>query len=314
MRDSDDRDGSRGAAASAREVPDGGLSAAIASFREARLLRACIGSVLPQCESVGAELVVARAGDPGDLEAWREEFPTVRFLAAPPGSSIPVLRGVALAAASGAVVALTEDHCVAASGWLERLAETVRAGAPVVGGAMGNARTERLVDWAAYFAEYGLFAGCDDSGTPPSPTEANVAYAGAIVPAIAAWTRSGLWENVVHDRLRARGVGFAFRADAIVLQNHTYRFGAFCRDRFTHGRAYARRRLAEGSTVSRWLLAAGTPVLPFLLLSRVARRARRSHRGPFLRAGPLTLAFLSAWALGEAAGYLAGPALSGGGS
>lgn len=285
------------------------VSAAIASFREPRLLRACIESLVPQCERMGAEIVVARAGDSAEILALQRDFPAVRVVAAPAGSSIPVLRGIALASASGSIVALTEDHCVATPEWLERLTERALEGSRVVGGSMGNARTERLVDWAAYFAEYGFFA--EGSGTvedPPSPTEANVAYAGDVIREVAEWAGSGLWENVVHDRLRARGEPFAFRPDAVILQNLSYRFGAFCRDRYAHGRAYARRRLAEGGKTPRWLLVAGTPLLPALLLSRVARALSPRHRTAFLRAAPITLSFLAAWALGEAMGYVAGPA------
>jgi hypothetical protein len=50
-----------------------------------------------------------------------------------------------------------------------------------------------------------------------------------------------------------------------------------------------------------------TPLLPPVLLARIARAAAGEDRLAFLRALPVTAGFLASWAAGEAAGYLAGP-------
>jgi hypothetical protein len=47
-----------------------------------------------------------------------------------------------------------------------------------------------------------------------------------------------------------------------------------------------------------------------LLTWRVARASARSRWGTFLRALPATFLFLTAWSVGEAVGYLRGPAPS----
>ncbi len=282
------------------------VSVVVASFRAEKLLNSCLDSLLQQCADLGAELLVARAGTVG-LAPLQERWPTVRFIAAPAGSSIPELRGIGLEAALGDVVALTEDHCVASPDWLRVLvgaADHVDA----VGGAMDNAQRTRVLDWAAFFSEYGFFAKGAGTGSRPLITGANVAYRRSVVGDVAAMARRGEWENVVHDHLIAAGHALAFVEGAAVSQNQNYHFGSFCIDRFVHGRDYARRRLVtEGPMRRRWWRVLTSPVLPIILTARIARVIGQSQQAAFRRALPFTFVFLAAWGVGEAVGYVLGP-------
>src|SRR4029078_6127073 len=126
------------------------------------------GSLLGQCQRLNAELLVARAGASADVASLVKTYPSVRFVNAPGAASIPQLRAIGMAQATGDVVALTEDHCIADENWVEALTQTANSDADVVGGGMDNARRSRAVDWAAYFAEYGFFASDrpEPQGTP----------------------------------------------------------------------------------------------------------------------------------------------------
>lgn len=285
------------------------FSVAIASFRARDILESCLDSVVAQTTGRGGVVVCARRGPEHDLDALRQAWPDVAFVDVSTDAGVPELRGAALCATRGAAL-LTEDHCVVDEDWVDRLRGVLAAGAEVAGGAMGNARTRRAIDWGAYFAEYGFFGpGAGSGAAAPNPTGANVAYAEHLVARVAADYSSGLWENVVHDRLKRDGVTFAFEPRAIASQNLRYRFGPFLRDRFEHGRAYARRRLVdEGGGGRRLKLLATTPLLPFVLEARVAKLAGSAFPGAFRRSAPFSLAFLSAWCAGELVGYLQGPA------
>lgn len=282
------------------------VSVVVASCRERELLEDCLEALLPQCRRCRAEVVIARPEDRDDLELIREDHPDLHLEPAPPGSSVPQLRAVGMAATSGDIVALTEDHCVVAPGWLEAMVEAHGRGDEVVGGAMANARRERAVDWAAFFAEYGLFAEGADGGRDQL-TGANVSYGPDVVERVVDLARQGEWENVIHERLLAAGSTVHFLRSAAVRHNRSWDVPEFCRDRYLHGRGYARRRLVEEPGRARWLYLAGTPLLPFLLAGRIARSVPAGDRAAFLRALPATLLFLAAWSVGEAAGYLAGP-------
>jgi GT2 family glycosyltransferase len=287
------------------------VSVVIASNRDKTLLHACIGSLLGQCQRLNAELLVARAGSSADVAALGKSYPSVRFVAAPADASIPQLRALGMGQAAGDVVALTEDHCIADENWVEALLQSARGDADVVGGGMDNARRSRAVDWAAYFAEYGFFSPDRPDGKhgPPLLTGANVAYKRHVISDVVGWAKDGEWENIAHNRLVAQGSMLRFARTAAIYQNQTYSVAAFCVDRYVHGRDYARKRLAEEAP-NRWALFAASPLLPPLLTWRVARASARSRWGTFLRALPATFLFLTAWSVGEAVGYLRGPAAS----
>jgi len=285
------------------------VSVVVASFRGLDLLAECLRSLRPQCDALGAELVLARplAGAEVGLAAVAQGC---RVVAAPAGAAVPELRGAGLAQAQGEWVALTEDHCVAEPDWLEALLAARAPGVAILGGSMGNARRERGTDCGAFFAEYGFFGatGAPRPGSAPLITGANAAYHRSVVPQIADWASRGSWENVIHDRLHAAGQGFKLVPRARVRQNLTYHLAAFCRDRYEHGRAYGATRASGMPAWKRVALLAVTPVLPFVLAARVLRTVAPEERRYLPRGLATMLVFLSAWTLGEAAGYARGAA------
>lgn len=292
-------------------APD--ISVAVASFRDRAVLDACLASLVAQCARVGAPLVVARADDASSIHALSAAYPSVTFVRVAKGSDLPRIRGAALGASTGTLVALTEDHCVADEDWVARLGAHVGRGEDVIGGSMDNAQRARALDWGAFFAEYGFFSAQSDrvvtAGSAILITGANVAYSRRVLHDVVSWMTEGAWENVVHDRLREGGAVMAFDPAARVGQNLHYDFAAFVSDRYRHGHDYARVRLAEAPGSNRIVRAAATVLLPPVLTLRVARTAigSRSRALSFARALPFTLAFFAGWAAGEAVGYLKGP-------
>lgn len=272
------------------------------------LLAPCLESVRPQCAELGAELVVARAAPEG------EAFPLgsiggCRIVRVPAGADVPEIRGLGLAHAAGDWIALIEDHCLADPNWLGALAAAASPDVQVLGGSMGNARRSRGTDCGAFFAEYGFYgAARTRSHGPPPITQANAAFHRSVVPEVAKWAQEGSWEDVIHGRLHAAGHRFRLVPAATVRQNHTYGLWAFCRDRFEHGRVYAAIRVRGFPKWRRMALLAGTPLLPALLAGRIIRSAHAEERHCLPRGLPAMLAFLTAWALGEAAGYAIGSA------
>ncbi len=281
------------------------VSVVVASSRTPQLLEACLKSLLPQCAESRVELIVARRGTRSDLDLLRQRFPSLRFVCDQAATDIPRLRGLGMTAATGDLVAVTEDHCVADPHWLASLADASQC-ADVVGGGMGNARCERALDCGAFFAEYGFFSWArrETADGVPLLTGANAAYSRRVVEDVARWASQGHWESVAHDRLAEKGCRFRFAPGARILQNATFSFGPFCVDRYRHGRDYARVRVQKDSHVARWLRLLGSPLLPGFLLWRVYRAAASENYWGFLRAIPFTAAFLTAWSVGEAVGYV----------
>ena len=123
---------------------------------------------------------------------------------------------------------------------------------------------------------------------------------------VARWAAAGAWEDVIHRRLAAEKPRFLFLPGARVSKNATYEFRSFCRGRFQHGQDYVWVRLTENPGMSRAIRLATAPFLPFILTARVGRAAAGESPAAFVTALPFTLAFLSAWSLGEAVGYWKG--------
>jgi hypothetical protein len=282
------------------------VTVVVPSFRRPELLDACLASLLRQSTTTAFEIVVARPGS--DWVPPEGTRCPVRVVPAPEGTTLQGLRALGLAEARGALVAMTEDHCVAKDGWLDALVAALGS-ADVVGGGMGNAQTERAIDWGAYFAEYGVYSGCRvPADGVPAMTCANVGYRRVVVRIVARWSLEGFNEDVIHRRLSAMGHSCQFLHWSSVVQNDHYAFGAFCRDRFAHGLDYARTRITiERSRWRRGLFIVGVVLLPMLLFTRLLRSGARESPRAFLGAAPWTLAFLMAWSAGECAGYLKGP-------
>jgi glycosyltransferase involved in cell wall biosynthesis len=283
------------------------FSVVVASCRAPGLLDRTLASLRPQCERHGAELIVARSGP--DTEPDPERGGDRGVIRCPVGAPLPVVRGIGLAAATGEWVALTEDNGIPDRDWVSALVRASQkaegTGGVVLGGVMDNAQRSRGLDWGAFFAEYGLYArGRAWNARAPLLTGANVVYHRSVLSEVVAWSRDGCWEDVIHQRLAARGARFVLARDACVRQQLTYELRSFCRDRFVHGRDYARVRRATMGTAVRLGRALSAPLLPLVLGWRVWRATPRQDLPAFLRALPATLMFLGAWSGGEAWGYL----------
>jgi hypothetical protein len=144
------------------------------------------------------------------LEDLRRDQPDVHFL------EIPDLRNYTLprngrehhgeliargfARARGGIVALIEDHDVAAPDWAIRLVDAHRGPFAGVGGAIENG-VDRPLNWAVYFCDFLRYQNPLPEGESTRASDANVSYKRAALEAI-----RPVWEKEFHEataRLRA---------------------------------------------------------------------------------------------------------------
>jgi hypothetical protein len=134
-----------------------------------------------------------------------------------------------------------------------------------------------------------------------------VSYKRAALDAVRPVWAGRFHEPAVNGALVARGERLLLSSRVVVRQNRVD-LGLIdaLRERFIWGRSYAaaRSRMAPASRVL--VYAALSPVLPAVLLVRMARQVleKGRHRREFLRALPVTAGLLMAWAAGEGVGYL----------
>lgn len=253
-------------------------------------------------------LVVDRLGE-SLRDSVRRRFPLVRVLEVPPDATIPAMRAVAFREATAPSVAVIEDHVIVPDGWAKAMLAAQTPSTPVVAGAVENAATDRLVDWAAYLCEY---SHC----TPPIPagpaewlTGNNVVYPRTLLDRYRAVIESGGWENRLHDAFKADGILLTCRPEIVVGHKMHYTVGLYMSQRYLYSRSYAGARMQGAAFAKRWAMGLASLALPPMLFWRTVSRIRAKgrHLGELARSLPLLVVFVVAWAAGEAVGCVAGP-------
>lgn len=276
-----------------------------------RILETLAALRAQDCTFAFEVIVVDRVDD--NISAAIEAEPAgVRLLRCDRHATMPEMRTMALQAASGRVVAVTEDHCVPCVGWLRSFDRTFQRypGATAVGGSVANGLTQTAFDWATYLCEYASFAPPMAEELQPSLPGMNTAYLRSALLAVppAALT-SGFWETTAHPGMLRSGSVFVASGDALVWHCKRFSLRWFLAQRFAYSRYYAGIRFAPERLPMRLAAALLSPLLPLLLTVRFATVARRNRTiaAQALRVLPWMALFHVTWAAGECVGYLAGP-------
>ncbi|MBI3950389.1 MAG: glycosyltransferase [Acidobacteria bacterium] len=250
------------------------------------------------------------------IEELKRRFPTVVFI---PVNDLKTftgqggsrehhdeLRARGLAAARGEIIGLLEDHARPDPYWCARMVEAHQQSYAAVGGAIENG-IDRLLNWAVYFCDFGKYQNPVAEGESPFVSDANVSYKRSALESIRPVWQESFHETAVNWALISRGEKLALSPRIIVYQHRgQLRLGSALKERFVWGRSYAgtRSKLVRGS--KRMFYAALSPLLPAVLLLRMAVNVMKKGRcvGAFLKAFPLTTMLTASWSLGELIGYL----------
>ncbi len=291
------------------------LSIVIAAHNPGPVIADCLAALETQDGKHTAEIIVADSSSDGTGDLIRERFPNVCLLHYAEPANLPQLRGVAIAAARGEVIAILDPYCIVQDRWLtELLVLQTRRPELVVGGAveLDCANDQNLVRWATYFCEYAAFMPPLREGPSRELTGNNIAYRRRALENGNALARLGFWKAFVNWRLQATGHQLWSAPSLIVKLRKPIPFLEFLRSRYHHGRCHAAMRLTETLPYQRWWLVLAVPMVPYLLLWRQLKSfwPKRRHRLRFVMTIPLMLLFHYGWAWGELWGYLRGPGRS----
>jgi hypothetical protein len=269
-----------------------------------------------QCDST-VEVLVPYVRT-GALDAELHGRARVRGMARDGPREPAELRAMAIAAARGAIVACTEDHCLPADDWCARIrAAHERLPHVAIGGVVDKLEPDTAVGWATYLTDYGRYMPPLPDAPSPSLTDCNVSYKrGALLEVRDAW-RASFHETAVHGALRERGGTLWLDPSIVVAESRPAALRVAIRDRFHHGRLYAGLRAGSARRSVRLVRAGASILLPAVIVARALSTLRRRKRGGGAgrqvprRAARGTLAALlglsTAWAAGEFSGYVAPP-------
>jgi len=284
------------------------LSAVAATTQPWPEVQPLLESLRDQIAAVDGEIVLGDGsadGLPADVPA---RYPRLRVIHRP-GASVFQLRATCVAAAAGAVVAITEDHCVAAPDWCARIlaAHREHPEAAAIGGAVENGATGTTIDWASFFLVNGAsMPPVRDGVRRAIALQANCSYKRSALSKDAA--ELGMMEWLLNEDLHARGA--VLRTDGRILVEHVQSLGAAatCRIHYDDGRTIAAFRLTRMGGLERALRLAACVVMPPLLTARAAVHVltKRRRTGLLLTSLPWMLVLTSCKALGNFHGLLFG--------
>jgi hypothetical protein len=274
--------------------------------------RAVLDSVYRQAEAIGAEVLLAIGRE--DARPPADAYPELKVIERP-GETIFELRRHAVTQAAGAIVAVTEDHCLVAPDWCERIltGHAELPAADVIGGAVTNGACNSI-GWAGFLIANGPFL-------PPLETrerkvitgQANMSFKRR---ALWGWGIGGLDDGRYRAQLRRRG-GHLY-TDGRILVSHAQSCSplAMCVLHFHGGRALAGDQRTHLPRWRWWLRLGKVSLLPLRVAVNTPRLAIAAGRRdgalwkPALRCQPWLAVVLTAYLMGEAIGHLFGPGAS----
>ncbi|MBI2835829.1 MAG: hypothetical protein HYX76_15520 [Acidobacteria bacterium] len=256
-----------------------------------------------QIEPVIVLPATARAGI---RRAELTAFAPARVVAVDSILPLAAARAAGVRAASAPIVFIGETHTYAESGWDEALLAAFKERWSAIVPAIGNANPDGAASWAAYLSDYGTWGSHRPAGEMSDPLTYNTAYRRSVLLALGTELADALdaGNEALWPRLRALGYRAAFAPDARILHLNVGTFGSLLDEKFCAGLVIGMRRAAHWPWPRRILYLVASPLIPVVLLARVARGARRSipPRLPFGTIPAMTLGAV-AKTLGEVLGY-----------
>jgi glycosyltransferase involved in cell wall biosynthesis len=286
------------------------VSVVIASIVGPPFIDECLMSLEQQAKDCGAEVIVVACGTAQYADRIALAFPWVRVVRRTERETVPDLRRRGMEVARGDIVAIIEEHCLAAPDWLARAIEAHSGGDyGVVGGPVVDYNYKRLRDWVVYFCEYNNYFPPWREGESHDLGSANIAYSRAVLLKYKELLSCGYWEAGLHPRLLADGVKFRPVPTMVVYHRGPFNYGYYLRQRYWFSRAFAGARSRHLPASRKLAYSLASPLVPFLLLARMAQRVSRQHCrvSKFVQSLPLLIPVLFVYVAGELVGYLAGP-------
>ncbi len=284
------------------------VSIVVAAPEGGPILDSCLTALEAQISGIGAEILVIDGTKLGIAIDCSPNSGSIRILQLPAQPEVPVLWQAGLDASRGGIIALLVDSCIPGRDWVQQILRAHQADYAVIGGAIDLAPTLGTVDSAIYFCRYSRYMPPFVATFLDDLPGNNCCYKRVALAGVQDELGDGFWETFVHRKMRARGDRLLCLPEILVHYAGSASGLSFLRARFKHGCKFAARRAKELNRWQRTLRALTFPLVPFVMLLRIATRVWEKHRyrARFLSCVPLLMIFLTAWSTGECMGYILG--------
>lgn len=249
------------------------------------------------------------------LDETAAAFPDVRMIGRPGRRTYAELRAAGVHAATGRIVAITEDQIRPTPTWCAEIVAAHEGDCVAAGGAVekGPGRAggdDTTLNWAIYLCDFVRYANPVQEGSSEYLTDTNVSYKRAVLEEIPDVWREEFHETDVNWTLAGHGGQLYLSPKIVVEQQRDLTMGEALDERFSFGRLFASTRVRATGVGGRLYYSVFSLLLPILLTLRVVSHAwpRPRYRRPLLRALPYVALLNAVWCLGEFVGYVTGRA------
>lgn len=287
------------------------ISIIIPSYNSEYTISNCLDSLGQQIYAGDFEIIVVDSSSDRTSEIVASDYPSVKILHLDERTDPGTARNLGIGEAMGDLIAFIDADCVAAPGWLERMAAAHESSYNIVGGIVRNSpESNNLVGRAGYMAEFRDFLpGTRRQEVSHIPT-CNVSYKKRI------FREFGLFQGkyypqedlIFNNDLCIQGEKILLDPTIQVWHHHRVRLGDFLYHQYRIGEATLRvlRTIPlEGSFMARRPFLA-ISLSPFMALVKFTRTLRvfLRHDPGFITGRPLVLPVfalgLASWAIGFA--------------
>lgn len=284
------------------------ISVVIVSLLGLPVLGDCLLALESQRGEFDTEIILVTPNLNGASEQIKKDFPRVKLLEPAERLGIPQLRALGLAEATGDIIAITEDCCIAPENWFEEIIKAHESGYDVVGGAIENGSTDRVINWAAYICEYSQMMLPVPSGEVSGLAGNNSSYKRSVFDRLDESVKNDYWEYFLYQELQKQGVKILSVPAIVVFKKKEFGFMYFLTQRFHFSRSFAGMRGKLIPPSRRIISALFSPALPFLMTGRIAQQVfgKKRYVKEFLLSLPLLSIFMVSYAAGEFTGYVFG--------
>lgn len=284
------------------------FSVIIASVNGLPSIAECLTAIEKSQGSFDVEIVVVDCTNELTTKYIGEHFPRVKLIKLAERVGIPEMRAVGMREATGDYFIVTEDHCIAPENWFAEIEKAHAAGYAVVGGAVENGSTGRLIDWAVFLCEYSGFMLPIPAAEVEFVAGNNVSYERAVVERIPEIVKKDFWEYFLQAEMRKSNVKFLSVPSITISHKKEFGFFYFLSQRFHYSRSFAAMRRRNLTVLQQIIYLIYTPLAPFHLTWRIVRNVwqKKRHRKELLLAFPFLWVFMCSYAAGELAGQLFG--------
>jgi hypothetical protein len=272
----------------------------------------CLSTITQQSCRQRLEIIVPYGADDASPETIATNYPDVICIRLQRATPLPRLLGAALARATGEVVAITDASCGIDAHWVSAILQAHAGPHPIIGGAVEPEGLRTLVDWAAYFCDYGQFMLPLTEGVVNEVPGNNISVKRRALARGREFVEGEFWKSSWCRRMQMEGLSLYTVPSIVVYYRKSFRLWQYLVHRFHNGRCFAGMRLAQLSHVGRGVYVAASPVLPALFCARLLKTVlpKRRYLGRLCRSFPIIALATASWALGECVGYLLGPGVS----